>query len=69
VLLKSLKKIIDKRTNTGWGSISDSASHNPVDVQVFSFGAHSDVFRGFQDNTDIAKKIFILLGKESSAAN
>jgi len=67
MLLKSLKKIIDKRTNTGWGSISDSASHNPIDVQVFSFGAQSEVFRGFQDNTDIAKKIFTLLGKKSSA--
>ena len=64
MLLKSIKKIIDNRTNTGWGSISDSASHNPVDVQVFSFGAKSEVFRGFQDNTDIAKKIFTLLGKE-----
>ncbi|WP_114325079.1 alkaline phosphatase [Candidatus Colwellia aromaticivorans] len=63
MLLKSIKKIIDKRTNTGWGSISASASHNPVDVQVFSFGAKSEIFRGFQDNTDIAKKIFTLLGK------
>jgi alkaline phosphatase len=65
-LLKSIKNIIDKRTNTGWGSISDSASHNPVDVQVFAFGPQSEVFRGFQDNTDIAKKIFTLLGKQSS---
>jgi alkaline phosphatase len=65
-LLKSIKTIIDKRTNTGWGSISDSASHNPVDVQVFAFGPQSEVFRGFQDNTDIAKKIFTLLGKQSS---
>jgi alkaline phosphatase len=64
MLLKSIKKIIDNRTNTGWGSISDSASHNPVDVQVFSFGAKSEVFRGFQDNTDIGKKIFSLLDKE-----
>lgn len=66
LLLKTIKKIIDKRTNTGWGSISNSASHNPVDVQVFSFGAKSEIFRGFQDNTDIAKKIFTLLGKESN---
>jgi alkaline phosphatase len=66
MLLKSIKKIIDARTNTGWGSISSSASHNPVDVQVFSFGAKSEMFRGFQDNTDIAKKIFTLLGKQSS---
>ena len=66
LILKSIKKIIDKKTNTGWGSISSSASHNPVDVQVFSFGSKSDIFRGFQDNTDIAKKIFTLLGKQSS---
>jgi alkaline phosphatase len=64
LILKSIKNIIDKRTNTGWGSDSSSASHNPVDVQVFSFGAKSEMFRGFQDNTDIAKKIFSLLGKQ-----
>lgn len=64
MLLKAIKNIIDNRTNTGWGSISDSASHNPVDVQVFSFGAKKEIFQGFQDNTDIAKKIFTLLGKE-----
>ena len=66
LILKSIKNIIDKRTNTGWGSDSSSASHNPVDVQVFSFGAKSEMFRGFQDNTDIANKIFTLLGKQEN---
>lgn len=66
LILTSIKHIIDDRTNTGWGSISDSASHNSVDVQVFSFGPQSEIFKGFQDNTDIAKKIFMLLGKQES---
>jgi len=63
-ILVAIKNIIDKKTNTGWGSISPSGTHTAVDVPVFSFGKNSELFRGFQDNTDIAKKIFTLLGKK-----
>jgi len=59
----ALKKIIDVRTNTGWGTISHSASHTAVDVPVFAFGAEKQRFSGAIDNTDIAKKIFAILGK------
>jgi len=60
----ALKQIIDVKTNTGWGSISPSGTHTGIDVPVFAFGKGSEAFNGFQDNTDIAKKIFTLLGKK-----
>jgi len=58
-LLKDVKSIMDKRSNSGW----TSNGHTAVDVPVFAFGKHSELFNGSQDNTDIAKKIFMLLGK------
>lgn len=58
-LYKAINKIVDKRTNTGW----TSSGHTAIDVQVFAFGQGSELFNGYQDNTDIAKKIFTLLGK------
>ena len=59
-LIKSVKKLMDQRTNSGW----TSSGHTAVDVPVFAFGKQSELFKGLQDNTDIAKKIFKLLGKE-----
>ena len=58
-LIKSVKSIMDERSNSGW----TSGGHTAVDVPVFSFGKQSELFNGSQDNTDIAKKIFSLLGK------
>ncbi|MFT5296902.1 MAG: alkaline phosphatase, partial [Colwellia sp.] len=63
-VLNVITKIIDVKTNTGWGSISPSGTHTGIDVPVFAFGKGSEMFSGFQDNTDIAKKIFTLLGKK-----
>ncbi|ARD46169.1 alkaline phosphatase [Colwellia sp. PAMC 21821] len=63
-VLNVITKIIDMKTNTGWGSISPSGTHTGIDVPVFAFGKGSEMFNGFQDNTDIAKKIFTLLGKK-----
>jgi alkaline phosphatase len=63
-VLNVITKIIDVKTNTGWGSISPSGTHTGIDVPVFAFGKGSKMFSGFQDNTDIAKKIFTLLGKK-----
>ncbi|MBA6289926.1 alkaline phosphatase [Colwellia sp. MB3u-4] len=63
-VLNVITKIIDIKTNTGWGSISASGTHTGIDVPVFAFGKGSEMFSGFQDNTDIAKKIFTLLGKK-----
>jgi alkaline phosphatase len=59
VLYKTINHIIDSRTVTGW----TSGGHTGIDVPVFSFGAQSENFTGYQDNTDIAKGIFKLLGK------
>ncbi|MCW8834566.1 MAG: alkaline phosphatase [Colwellia sp.] len=58
-LLKQVKAIMDMRTNSGW----TSGGHTAIDVPVLAFGKQSDLFNGAQDNTDIAKKIFTLLGK------
>lgn len=58
-LYTAVKKIIDGRTNTGW----TSSGHTAVDVPVFALGSNKDMFNGYQDNTDIAKKIFTLLDK------
>ncbi|MFQ3206236.1 MAG: alkaline phosphatase [Glaciecola sp.] len=53
-----LKSMLDKRTNTGW----TTSGHTGIDVEVYAFGAGAKAFAGNLDNTDIAKKIFELLG-------
>ena len=58
-LYNAIKKVIDIRTNTGW----TTGEHTAVDVPVFAFGSNKHEFVGQIDNTDIAKKIFKLLGK------
>ena len=55
----SITNIIDNRTTSGW----TTGGHTGADVQVFAMGANKALFSGLQDNTDIAKKIFKLLGK------
>lgn len=62
-LYVEINKLIDMRTNTGW----TSSGHTAVDVPVFAIGKQSDMFRGNLDNTDIAKRIFTLLGKKPSS--
>lgn len=57
-----LKKIVDKRTNTGWTTIG----HTAVDVQIFAMGRGKEHFAGHLDNTEIPKIIFDLLGKKSN---
>jgi alkaline phosphatase len=56
----AIKKIIDIRTNTGW----TSGGHTAIDVPVHALGQRSEIFKGNIDNTDIAKKIFSLLGQK-----
>jgi len=56
----AVKKLIDQRTNSGW----TSGGHTAIDVPVFAFGKRSELFHGNIDNTDVAKKIFTLLGKK-----
>jgi len=58
---KIVNDIINKHSNTGW----TTHGHTAVDVETFAYGKGSEKFRGFMDNTDIAKKIFeVLLNKE-----
>mgnify|MGYP000078836015 CR=1 FL=1 len=57
---KAIKKIIDMRTNTGW----TSGGHTAIDVPVHALGKSSEMFNGKMDNIDIAKQIFLLLGKK-----
>jgi alkaline phosphatase len=59
-LYSTLKKIIDTRTNTGW----TTGGHTADDVPVLAFGSQYEVFIGHNDNTDLAKKVFNLLGKK-----
>ena len=56
----TVKKLIDKYSNTGW----TSGGHTAIDVPVLAFGQQSERFQGHQDNTEIAKKIFLLLNKK-----
>ena len=55
----SIKRLIDKRSNTGW----TTGGHTGVDVQVFAAGPAATLFAGHQDNTDIANKLISLLPK------
>ncbi len=52
-----VNEIINKRSHTGWST----QGHTAVDVQTFTYGKGSREFKGFMDNTDIAKKLFEVL--------
>jgi alkaline phosphatase len=57
---KLINDIINKHSNTGW----TTHGHTAVDVETFAYGKSSKKFKGFLDNTDIAKKLFeVLSGK------
>jgi alkaline phosphatase len=56
---KVIAGVMDARSNTGW----TTTTHTAVDVQVFAKGKGSELFTGHMDNTQIAKNIFSLLGK------
>lgn len=52
-----IAKITADASYTGW----TTSGHTGEDVGVIAFGPQSEKFRGFQDNTDLAKKLFNLL--------
>ena len=58
-LTKSLKKLIDTLTFTGW----TTSGHDGVDVQVFAYGKGYQAFIGHQDNTEIAATIMQMINK------
>jgi alkaline phosphatase len=57
----AISRLIDKRSGTGWTTFG----HTALDVPVFATGPGAKVFFGFQDNTDIANKIFSLLPEKA----
>lgn len=56
-IYQKIKQLIDQKTNTGW----TSKGHTGVDVQVFAAGNSAQEFIQHQTNTEIAKKLFLLL--------
>ncbi|WNC70627.1 alkaline phosphatase [Thalassotalea psychrophila] len=56
----AIKNIIDIRTHSGW----TSGGHTGIDVPVYAIGQGKEQFYGFQDNIEIAEKLFKLMGKE-----
>ena len=58
--IKQVSDVLARLTLTGWTSIN----HTGADVQVFAHGKSKTLFNGHQDNTDIAKKLFKLMGRE-----
>jgi alkaline phosphatase len=60
VFYKAIKSILDQRSFTGW----TTTGHTGLDVQIFAKGPGKELFKGHLDNTDIAKKIFSLLGQK-----
>jgi alkaline phosphatase len=56
-IYNQIKKLIDKKTNTGW----TSGGHTGIDVQVFAAGIGAKVFSRHQTNTDIATRLFSVL--------
>lgn len=56
-LYKALVKIVNKKSYTGW----TTTGHDGGDVAVIAFGANSEQFSGYQDNVDLAKKLFKLV--------
>jgi alkaline phosphatase len=60
----AISRLIDKRSGTGWTTFG----HTALDVPVFATGPGAKVFFGFQDNTEIANKIFSLLPEKVQVA-
>lgn len=62
VVSRAIADIIAENTKTGWTSFG----HTGGDVNVYSYGHSKQMFNGFQDNVDIGKKLFKLLGKSNA---
>ncbi|WP_027188709.1 alkaline phosphatase [Desulfovibrio cuneatus] len=53
-----LTHILNNKAGIGWTSYA----HTGIPVPVFAQGPGSELFRGYYDNTDIAKKLFSIMG-------
>lgn len=56
-LAKQIKHLVDSYSKTGW----TSGAHTAIDVPVLAYGKDAQAFAGFQDNTDIARKLIELI--------
>ncbi|GAA4903540.1 alkaline phosphatase [Ferrimonas pelagia] len=56
-LSDAISKQVAKYSYTGW----TTSGHTGVDVNVMAYGAGAEAFIGYQNNTDIAKKIMGLM--------
>ncbi len=54
-----LLSIVNQRSNSGW----TTTGHTGMDVPVYAFGKGKENFQGFQDNIEIADKLFKLMAK------
>lgn len=54
----AIESIFNKRSITGW----TTGGHTGEDVNVYAFGPGKYVFSGVQENTNIAKRIFAIVG-------
>lgn len=57
---KVLVEIISEHTRTGW----TTTGHTAVDVPVLAIGPGAEQFRGYQDNTEIAKLLLQMIQQQ-----
>ncbi|MEJ2110055.1 MAG: alkaline phosphatase, partial [Acidobacteriota bacterium] len=54
----TLTHLLDSKSGIGWTSFS----HTAVPVPVFAFGVGADIFDGYYDNTEVARKLAQSMG-------
>ena len=62
-LAVQLTHILNNKAGLGWTSYK----HTALPVATSAMGVGAEIFNGFYDNTDVAKKIMSLLGAEAKA--
>ncbi|WKE64718.1 alkaline phosphatase [Gallaecimonas kandeliae] len=56
-LVKAIKRLIDRRSLTGW----TTSGHTAVDVPLYADGAGSEAFRGLLDDAEVGRRLIALL--------
>lgn len=54
----AIEEIFNKRSFTGW----TTGGHTGEDVGVYAFGPGKYLFSGVQENTNLAKRVFDIVG-------
>jgi alkaline phosphatase len=57
----AIEEIFNKRSYTGW----TTEGHTGEDVGVYAYGPGKDLFAGVHENTDLAKRVFNIIGGEN----